>query len=95
MPEVNPAAEKSLGVYQPAPIVRDEHGEDHVTRLLEQQAAKIPSAWFLLAAFGALGLSLAFELTGRQRWSKFVGLWAPTLLITGVYNKLVKSLGPR
>ena len=93
--EVNPAAEKSLAAYQPAPVVRDEHREDHLTRLIEQQTAKVPSAWFLLAAFAALGLSLGFEVAGRERWSKFVGLWAPTLLITGVYNKLVKSLPAR
>ena len=93
--DVNPAAEKSLGVYQPAPVVRDEHGEDWLTRVVEQQTAKIPSSWFLIAALGSLGASLALELAGSDRWSKFVGMWAPTLLITGVYNKLVKGYGPR
>lgn len=94
-PEVNPVAARSLAVYRPAPVVRDEHREDWLTRLVEQQTAKIPSSWFLLAALGALGASLALEVRGSERWSKFVGMWAPTLLITGVYNKLVKALGPR
>jgi hypothetical protein len=93
--DVNPAAEKSLEVYLPAPVVREEHSEDWLTRLVEQQTAKIPSSWFLIAALGALGASLALELRGDERWSKFVGMWAPTLLITGVYNKLVKELAGR
>jgi hypothetical protein len=29
----------------------------------------------------------------QQAASLFVGQWAPTLLILGVYNKLVKQLG--
>jgi hypothetical protein len=93
--DVNPAAEKSLEVYLPAPVVREEHSEDWLTRLVEQQTAKIPSSWLLIAALGALGASLALELRGDERWSKFVGMWAPTLLITGVYNKLVKELAGR
>ena len=93
--EVNPAAEASLAVYAPAPVLRDEHREDVLTRLIEQQTAKIPSSWFLLAAFGSMAASLGFEIAGKERWSRFVGMWAPTLLVTGVYNKVVKSLGPR
>ena len=93
--EVNPVAEKSLDVYRPAPVLREEHGEDWLTRLVEQQTAKIPSSWFLLAALGALGASLVLEMRGSERWSRLVGMWGPTLLITGVYNKVVKALGPR
>jgi hypothetical protein len=29
----------------------------------------------------------------QNRRASFVGQWAPTLLIPGVYNKLVKQLG--
>lgn len=92
---VNPAREESLHVRDPAPVMRDEHAEGTWTRVVEQQTAKIPSAAFLVAAFGAMTLSLLLELFGRQRESRFVGMWAPTLLIAGVYNKLVKTLGPR
>lgn len=94
MPESdrNPAAYRT-DAYDPAPILRDEHSEATFTRIIEQQTARIPSHWFLFAAFSAMGASLLFELTGQQRWSRFVGMWAPSLLITGMYNKLVKSLG--
>lgn len=96
MPETdtNPAADRE-DAYQPAPVIRDEHIEPTFTRMLEQQTARIPSHWFLMATFLAMAISLALELTGRSRWSRFVGMWAPALLTTGVYNKLVKFLGTR
>jgi hypothetical protein len=93
--DVNPAAGRSEEGYRAAPVVRDEHDEAQLTRLIEQHTARVPSHWFLIASMGAMAASLGLELTGRTRWSRFVGMWAPTLLITGVYNKLVKALGPR
>lgn len=93
--DVNPAAESSEQAYEPTPVVRDVHAESDFTRVLEQQAAKIPSHVFLFTAFGAMGLSLAFELTGRREASRLVGMWVPALLTMGVYNKLVKLLRPR
>lgn len=92
---VNPAAEESLEVYRPAPVRRDVHEESTVTRLIEQQAARIPSHYFLVGALAAMAASIAFEVAGNTRMSRFVGMWAPTLLTTGVYNKLVKTLGTR
>ena len=79
----------------PAPVLRPEHVEGEMARLIEQQTAKIPSHWFLAAAVGAMGLSLALELSGRRRGSRFVGQWPGPLLIMGMYNKLVKTLGTR
>jgi hypothetical protein len=92
--EVNPAAEASL-TAAPAPVLRPEHVEGDLARVIEQQTAKIPSHWFLLAALGSMGLSLALELRGQRRASRFVGQWPAPLLILGVYNKLVKTLGTR
>jgi hypothetical protein len=40
-------------------------------------------------------LSLALELAGRTRQSRFVGMWPTPLLVAGIYNKLVKTLGTR
>lgn len=94
-PEVNPAADKSERVYDPSSVVRSPHAEGALTRVIEQQAAKLPSDFFLFAALGAMGVSLVLELTGRHRPSRFVGMWAPALLTMGVYNKVVKTLRPR
>ena len=93
--EVNPFQGKSETVYEPTPVIRSEHSESSLTRLIEQQSAKIPSDVFLVAAFGAMGLSLYYYLQGNRDRSNLMGLWAPTLLTMGVYNKLVKLLRPR
>jgi hypothetical protein len=92
--EVNPAAEASLKSAS-APVLRPEHAEGEIARLIEQQTAKIPSHWFLFAALGSMGLSLALELSGSTRASRFVSRWPTPLLIAGIYNKLVKTLGTR
>ena len=92
--EVNPAAQASL-TSAPAPVLRPEHAEGEIARLIEQQTAKIPSHWFLFAALGSMGLSLGLELSGRTRASQFVSRWPSPLLIAGIYNKLVKTLGTR
>jgi hypothetical protein len=94
-PDINPAAAVSERVYEPSRVVRAEHAEGSFTRLIEQQAAKIPSDAFLFAALSAMGASLVLEVLGRRRESRFVGMWAPTLLTMGVYNKLVKIMNPR
>jgi hypothetical protein len=91
---VNPASEASLRPV-PAPVVRPEHAEGHLARVLEQQTAKIPSHWFLFGALGSMGLALGLELSGRSRASRFVSRWPTPLLIAGIYNKLVKTLGTR
>jgi hypothetical protein len=92
--DVNPAAAASLNTA-PAPVLRPEHAEGDLARLVEQQTAKIPSHWFLLGALGAMGVSLVLEVVGKRRESRFVGQWPGPLLIMGIYNKLIKTLGTR
>ena len=70
-----------------------DHSEGAVARAIEQQTARLPSDTFLWAAFGSIGLSLGLQLLGKHQSSNFVGQWAPTILIMGLYNKLVKVEG--
>src|SRR4026208_517034 len=77
----------------PKAYPRPEHREGSVARAIEQQTAKLPSDTFLWAAVGSMGLSLALELMGEEKKANFIGHWAPTLLILGLYNKLVKLQG--
>ena len=93
--DVNPAAEASEVVYTAAPVFRAEHGENTFTRMVEQQAAKVPSDYFLVFALGSMCVSLGAELAGRIRVSRFVGMWPGPLLVMGVYLKLVKTAGAR
>lgn len=84
---------RNLSDQSPKSTPRPEHREGPVARGIEQQTAKIPSDAWLWAAVGSIGLSLALELSGREKTASFVGHWAPTLLILGLYNKLVKLQG--
>jgi hypothetical protein len=78
---------------EPRPGPREEHREGAVARSIEQQTAKLPSDWFLWAALGSIAGSLGFKMTGKDHAALFVGQWAPTFLILGLYNKLVKLHG--
>ena len=76
-----------------ASAVRREHTEGQVAKSIEAQTAKLPSDTFLWAAVAAMGVSATFQMRGNRSASVFVGQWAPTLLILGLYNKLVKQHG--
>ena len=70
-----------------------EHREGVVARSLEKQTAKLPSDFWLWAALGSIGLSLGLQMSGNEKQANFVGHWAPTFLILGIYNKMVKLHG--
>ena len=72
---------------------RFDHTEGKVARTIENQTAKLPSDTFLWAAAASIATSATFQMMGNRHASVFVGQWAPTLLILGLYNKLVKQLG--
>ena len=74
-------------------VSRSEHAEGSVAKSIEQQTAKLPSDVFLWAAIGAIAASATLHLAGNKNGSVFVGQWAPTFLILGLYNKLVKQFG--
>ena len=69
------------------------HKEGPIAKAIEKQTTKLPSDTFLGLAMGAIGASLSFQLVGKKETSTFIGQWAPTLLILGLYNKLVKLQG--
>ncbi|WP_426756335.1 hypothetical protein [Myxococcus sp. Y35] len=94
--DVNPASRASEHDYKDVPpVVRAEHAESSLTRMIEQQTAKVPSHVFLAASLTAMAASAALEVMGRSRPSRFVGQWVAPLLVMGVYNKLVKIFGSR
>jgi hypothetical protein len=74
-------------------ITPPEHREGVVARTIEEQTAKLPSDTFLWLAGGSIIGSLMLKLSGRDHEALFVGQWAPTFLILGLYNKLVKVAG--
>lgn len=74
-------------------MTQADHTEGRVARTIEQQTAKLPSDTFLWAAVGSIALSATLQAMGNKNASVFVGQWAPTFLLLGLYNKLVKQLG--
>jgi len=71
----------------------EEHREGEVAKAIEHETAKLPSDLFLWAACGSIVGSLGLQATGRRHLALFVGQWVPTLLILGLYNKIVKVAG--
>ena len=67
--------------------------EGRFTSAIESQTAKVPSSGYLFAAIGSMVASAAFKMAGKENWALFVGQWAPTFLVLGVYNKIVKQHG--
>ena len=76
-----------------APTATQSQTEGRVAKTIEKQTAKLPSDAFLWMALGAISASATLQLMGNKNVSLFVGQWAPTFLILGLYNKLVKQLG--
>lgn len=70
-----------------------EHKEGPVATAIEQQTAKIPSDVFLWAALGSMAASLTLKIMGQEKTALFVGQWAPSFLLLGTYNKIVKLEG--
>jgi hypothetical protein len=67
--------------------------EGGMARPIEALTAKLPSDTFLWLAGGSIAASLTLKIMGRGHDALFVGQWAPTFLILGLYNKMVKQLG--
>ena len=70
-----------------------EHKEGKIARFIEEQTAKLPSDLFLWASFTSIAASLTLKILKQNNTALFVGQWAPTFLILGLYNKLVKVEG--
>ncbi|WPP50326.1 hypothetical protein [Catalinimonas niigatensis] len=67
--------------------------EGKVASAIEEQTAKIPSDVFLWAALGSMATSFTLKLLKEDETALFVGQWAPSFLLLGLYNKLVKLEG--
>ena len=65
--------------------------EGRVTSEIEKRAANIPSITSLALAGAAVLGSVSLYVMERREMASFVGMWVPSLLILGLYNKLVKQ----
>jgi hypothetical protein len=67
--------------------------EGRVARAIEERTSALPSDTFLWLAIGSMIVSASLQMGGKQHVSLFIGQWAPSFLLFGIYNKLVKQLG--
>jgi hypothetical protein len=67
--------------------------EGKTTTLVESQTSRAPSIMWLGFAVASMAASAALVVSGRKQLGNFVGQWAPTILIMGVYNKIAKEFG--
>jgi hypothetical protein len=70
-----------------------QYHESRTAKVMEKTTAKVPSDLFLYAAAGSIIGSAYLQIKGNKERSLFVGQWAPTFLVLGMYNKMVKLLG--
>lgn len=70
-----------------------EKREGPVAKTIEDQTSRLPSDLFLWAALGSMAVSALLHLSHRREDGMFIGQWAPSFLILGLYNKLVKVAG--
>ena len=50
----------------------------------------LPTSVYYGSVAGSIALSLALFFSGKRQEAIFVGLWAPTILNLGLYNKLLR-----
>lgn len=75
-------------------MMRGNRTESPSAKVIEEKTSRfLPSDLFLWAALGSIVASLALQMTRKKEESVFVGQWAPTFLILGLYNKVVKLFG--
>ena len=70
-----------------------QHEEGTVTKAIEHYTSQVPSGAYLSLAIGSIALSAILHVAGRKHDSAFIGQWVPTILLLGLYNKVVKLEG--
>jgi len=71
----------------------EQQKEGRVARAIENRTSRIPSDFFLWTSVGAIAASAMLARRGRKHSALFVGRWVPTVLLLGIYNKIVKVAG--
>ncbi|WP_437953215.1 hypothetical protein WME98_22875 [Sorangium sp. So ce296] len=70
------------------PMMQKEEGK--ITTKIEERTGRVPSGAYLGLAIGSMLISAGCMLAGKRQAANFIGQWVPSLLVIGLYNKLVK-----
>lgn len=69
-----------------------ERSERRMSHPIDEQTSKVSSDTFMWIAGASILGSLALQVMGRKEESTFVGQWAPTILIIGLYSKISNAI---
>ena len=64
--------------------------EGKITHKIEERTSRLPSGVYLGLAIGSMAASAGLMLSGKKQIANFIAQWAPSLLVIGLYNKVVK-----
>jgi hypothetical protein len=64
--------------------------EGKLTTKIEERTGRVPSGVYLGLAIGSMAVSAGFMLAGKRHVANFIGQWVPSILVIGLYNKVVK-----
>jgi hypothetical protein len=64
---------------------------DNDSGVVQSQIRKVPSDTYMWLAAGSIIASLTLKFMNRDKDSLFVGQWAPTFAILGVFDKILRS----
>jgi hypothetical protein len=67
--------------------------EGKVAREIETQTSKVPSDVYLWTSVAVMAASLTLKLLRKDHTALFIGQWAAPILLAGLYNKVVKTVG--
>ena len=84
---------KAQDLKSKADNVNPEHKEGPVAAAIENYTSKLPSDLFLWAALGSMAVSATLKIMKKDEEALFVGQWAPSFLLLGNYNKMIKLAG--
>jgi len=66
--------------------------ESKGAKVAEMKPKEAQTSLFITLAGAAVALSLGLAVSKREKsWAVFVGQWAPTILLLGIYDKIVKT----
>ncbi len=62
---------------------------EHEGKSYLESMEEVPSQTYLISSLAAIGLWSMLFLTGQRTIAYFVGLWAPTILVMGLFAKML------
>lgn len=67
-----------------------QHSDENPQNVLFKVLDRVPSQLWYILGISSVVASMILQVTGNKNWADFVGKWPPTLLLLGLYHKLLR-----